>query len=59
MFAVVFTGLVLWAVHGLLYRWQATRLEEGSIDAFLERIASPVIRFFGGKAPTPPRRATD
>ena len=53
MFAAVFTGLVLWAVHGLLYRWQATRLEEARIDAFLERIGSPMIRFFGGKAPTP------
>jgi lipid A 4'-phosphatase len=53
MFAGVFTGLVIWAVHGFLYRWPATRLEEGTVDAFLERIGNIVVRYIGCKAATP------
>jgi lipid A 4'-phosphatase len=35
VFAGVFMYLVVWAVHGLIYRWPATRLREQSIDRLL------------------------
>ena len=42
---VVFGGvvifLVIWLVHGLLYRWRATRLTDAGIERVLERIGTP------------------
>lgn len=37
VFAGVFTYLLIWLVHGLIYRWAATRLSEARIDDFLAR----------------------
>jgi lipid A 4'-phosphatase len=52
IFAGVFTGLVIWAVHGLLFRWPpATRMDDRAIDAVLERIGATVLRLFGAAAP--------
>ena len=36
VFAAVFTGLVIWAVHGLLFRWRTTRIDDAGLDALLE-----------------------
>jgi lipid A 4'-phosphatase len=52
IFAGIFTGLVIWAVHGLLFRWPATRLDERAIDAVFEKIGRTIIRFFAGFAPS-------
>jgi membrane-associated PAP2 superfamily phosphatase len=41
VFAGVFMYLVVWAVHGLIYRWPATRLSEASIDRLLTRAGAP------------------
>jgi lipid A 4'-phosphatase len=42
---VVFGGivvfLVIWLVHGYLYRWRATRVTDSAIERALERIATP------------------
>jgi lipid A 4'-phosphatase len=42
---VVFGGvvvfLVIWLVHGLLYRWRSTRLTDAGVERSLERIATP------------------
>jgi membrane-associated PAP2 superfamily phosphatase len=42
---VVFSGvvvfLVIWLVHGLLYRWRATRLTDADVERSLERVATP------------------
>ena len=42
---VVFGGVVvfvlIWLVHGLLYRWRATRLTDAGVEHALERIATP------------------
>jgi lipid A 4'-phosphatase len=52
IFAGVFTGLVIWAVHGLLFRWPpAIRMDDRAIDAVLERIGAAVLRLFGAAAP--------
>jgi membrane-associated PAP2 superfamily phosphatase len=41
VFAGVFTFLVIWLVHGLLYRWRRTRITDGQVEGALERIAMP------------------
>jgi len=42
---VVFGGIVvfllIWLVHGLLYRWRATRLTDAGVERALERVAMP------------------
>jgi lipid A 4'-phosphatase len=48
IFAGIFTGLVIWTVHGMLYRWSSTRPEDRAIDGMLARIGSAIMRPFGG-----------
>ena len=50
LFAAIFTGLVIWAVHGVLFRWLATRLPEKSLDAGLAKMGRNVMRFFAAFA---------
>jgi lipid A 4'-phosphatase len=52
IFAVIFTGLVIWLVHGILYRWSATRRPDEAIDAALERIGSGIIRLLAAILPS-------
>jgi len=42
IFAGVFTFLVIWLVHGLIYRWAATRLTDAQIEGALGRLTLPV-----------------
>jgi lipid A 4'-phosphatase len=37
IFAGVFTFLLIWITHGILYRWAATRTTDGAIERFLAR----------------------
>jgi lipid A 4'-phosphatase len=46
IFAAIFTSLVIWTVHGLLFRWSATRLEERALNAVLEKLGRGVMRIF-------------
>src|SRR5215468_2901108 len=46
IFAAIFTGLVIWAVHGFLFRWPATRLEEDALNAMLGKLGRSVTRIF-------------
>src|SRR5581483_4068181 len=50
VFAGVFTFLIVWTVHGLLYRWP-TRVHKDSIERPLEAIAPQTVlsRLFGRK----------
>jgi membrane-associated PAP2 superfamily phosphatase len=41
VFAGVFTFLVIWLVHGLLYRWRATRTTDAAIERAVERLRGP------------------
>lgn len=41
VFAGVVVFLVIWLVHGLLYRWRTTRLSDDAVERSLERIATP------------------
>lgn len=38
IFAGVVTFLIIWAVHGLIYRWPRTRLPDGAVEAWLARV---------------------
>src|SRR5256885_1125220 len=42
IFSGVFTFLIIWTVHGLIYRWPATRLTDQGIERLVERIAMPI-----------------
>ena len=44
VFAGVFTFLVIWLAHGLLYRAPATRISDAAVERALEAIAMPVHR---------------
>ena len=39
LFAGVFTFLIVWLVHGLIYRWPRTRLAEDAVERAIERVA--------------------
>jgi lipid A 4'-phosphatase len=49
IFAGIFTSLVIWAVHGALYRWPF-HPQERTIDRILERLGGAITRPFGGMA---------
>ena len=40
LFAGVFTFLIVWAVHGLLYRWR-TRITDEQVEGTIERVMVP------------------
>jgi len=44
IFAGVFTFLIIWVVHGLIYRWPRTRLSDEAIERAIERVARPRYR---------------
>jgi membrane-associated phospholipid phosphatase len=50
IFAAIFTGLVIWTVHGFLFRWPATRVEERALNTTLEKLGRSVMRVFYGLA---------
>lgn len=54
VFAGIFTFMIIWIVHGLIYRWPRTRLAPGTFEKVLARIAVPTVLagLFGGKTKT-------
>jgi len=56
VFAGVFTFLLIWVVHGLIYRWPRTRFSDASVECTLERIVMPgyslITGLFGRKQKT-------
>lgn len=40
IFAGVFTFLIIWVMHGLIYRWPRTRMDDGTIERRLERLSA-------------------
>jgi membrane-associated PAP2 superfamily phosphatase len=47
VFAGVLMYLVIWAMHGLMFRWRATRVEEGAIERTLAELGETIRRKFG------------
>jgi membrane-associated PAP2 superfamily phosphatase len=52
LFAAIFTGLVMWAVHGMLFRWPATRPTDRALDGRLEQVGRWAMRIFAAWAPS-------
>lgn len=54
VFAGIFTFMIIWIVHGLIYRWPRTRLAPDAVEKALARIAVPttLAGLFGGKTKT-------
>jgi lipid A 4'-phosphatase len=52
IFAAIFTGLVIWTVHGFLFRWPVTRVEERALDGMLAKLGRSTVRFFVGPMPS-------
>jgi membrane-associated phospholipid phosphatase len=50
VFAGVFVFLIIWLIHGLLYRWTATRISDESVERAIERIVLPIHSAVGGIA---------
>lgn len=48
VFAGVFTFLIIWVAHGLIYRWPRTRLTDEGVDRAIERVARPAQDFIVG-----------
>jgi len=48
VFAGVFTFLIIWIVHGLIYRWPRTRLTDEGVERKLEQIATSGQAFLAG-----------
>ena len=48
IFAGVFTFLIIWLVHGLIYRWPRTRLTDEGVEGAIERFALPGHDFLVG-----------
>jgi membrane-associated PAP2 superfamily phosphatase len=48
VFAGLFTFLIIWVVHGLIYRWPRTRLTDEAVERAIERLARPGHDFIVG-----------
>lgn len=52
-FAGIFTFLIIWVMHGLIYRWPRTRLSDEQVEGAVARVTLPIYDFlaglFGGK----------
>jgi lipid A 4'-phosphatase len=46
VFAGVFTFLIIWIVHGLIYRWPRTRLSDEAVERTLERFSTSIAGIF-------------
>jgi membrane-associated PAP2 superfamily phosphatase len=56
VFSGVFTFLIIWLAHGLIYRWSATRISDRAIERALERLAQPLR---GARPILPPSEPAD
>jgi membrane-associated PAP2 superfamily phosphatase len=52
IFAAIFTSLVIWAVHGFLFRWPATRLEDSALNGRLEKLGRGAARIYAAWMPS-------
>src|SRR5262245_22243497 len=58
IFAAIFTGLVIWTVHGFLYRWSATRMEQSALDAVLAKFGRGIFAVLTPSRNTRPDKPT-
>ena len=58
VFAGVFMYLLIWLVHGLIYRWPATRIDEAAAERRLTRSRRAQLAGAGAAARRPRRQAS-
>ncbi|MGP0095076.1 MAG: phosphatase PAP2 family protein [Xanthobacteraceae bacterium] len=46
VFSGFFTFLIVWLMHGLIYRWPRTRFSDAAVERTIERVMLPVDAFF-------------
>jgi membrane-associated PAP2 superfamily phosphatase len=46
VFSGVFTFLIVWLIHGLIYRWPRNRFSDEVVERAIERVMLPVDAFF-------------
>ncbi len=49
VFSGVFTFLIIWLTHGLIYRWGKTRFSDAAVERTIERFALPGFNAIHGK----------
>ena len=57
-FSAFFTFLIIWLVHGLLYRWRAVRIDDRAVARALELVSWPLWAARLCRMPHPRGRAT-
>lgn len=45
-FAGIFMFLLIWTIHGLIYRWRPTRLSDEAVEQLIERVSHSLPAFF-------------
>jgi lipid A 4'-phosphatase len=45
VFSAFFTFLIVWLMHGLIYRWPRTRFSDAAVERAIERVMLPVDAF--------------
>jgi lipid A 4'-phosphatase len=48
VFAGILMFLVIWTVHGAIYRWRATRMSDEGLEGAIARLSWPLYRAVGG-----------
>lgn len=43
-FSGVFTFVIIWLVHGLIYRWRQTRITDAAVERWLDKVTTPIQR---------------
>ena len=51
VFSGFFTFLTIWLMHGLMFRWRATRISDRAVERALERLVLPLRRAVPGRMP--------
>jgi membrane-associated PAP2 superfamily phosphatase len=56
VFSGLFTFLIIWLVHGLLFRWTPTRTSDRAVERALERLVLPLQGALKRRLPAPPAK---
>jgi lipid A 4'-phosphatase len=58
-FSGIFTFLIIWLMHGLVFRWRPTRISDRAVERALEWLALPLHGAVRRRLPTPPAKPID
>jgi lipid A 4'-phosphatase len=58
-FSGIFTFLIIWLMHGLIFRWRATRISDRAVARALERLVLPLHGVMLRRRRAPPSKPVD